>query len=80
MGIEGKDAPFQFFAGEDGLLILGGILRSRTIFGLGVVSMAGFEFQKVGRGVQHGALMETWALRMCLLRHLIRSIPSFLIA
>jgi hypothetical protein len=40
-GEEGKDRPFQFFGGEGGLLFLGGILRSRTIFGLGGIIRRG---------------------------------------
>ena len=66
----GDELPSRFFAGEGGLQFLGGILRSRTISGLAECQQQ-FRGQKKGRVVQHGDLIETCALRMCLLDMLL---------
>jgi hypothetical protein len=60
--------PFLISGAAGGSRFLGGIQRNRTIFGLEICQDLNTLDWLIVEGVQQGDLIETCALRMCLLR------------
>jgi hypothetical protein len=65
---EGGKIPFLISGVADGSPFLGGIQRNQTIFDLEFCQDLNTLVWIIAEGVQQGDLMETCALRMCLLR------------
>jgi hypothetical protein len=68
---EGGKIPFLISGAEGGFRFLGGIQRNRTIFDLEFCQDLNTLGWLIAEGVQQGDLIETCALRICLLRLLL---------